>query len=155
MSLTLYMLDRLSFDETTRCWNWKGVRDKDGYGQLKCAAARDERAHRVAAYLWLGIPLDSPLKVLHRCDNPPCFNPKHLFGGTVGDNQRDMCAKGRHKNQIKTHCPQGHPYSEENTYYHKTPKTTMRHCKICRKKQFDDWRARVKQERQLEKQGPR
>lgn len=138
MSLTLYMLDRLSFDQKTGCWNWTGILDKDGYGQMKCAGARDKRPHRVAAYLWLGISLDSPLRVLHHCDNRKCFRPSHLFIGSDADNTHDMCAKGRHKNQVKTHCPQGHEYTEQNTYrWTNSNGVTMRQCRICRKNHFN------------------
>jgi hypothetical protein len=51
--------------------------------------------HRLAAHLWLGLDLDSRVCVLHRCDNPPCFNPDHLFLGTQSDNLRDSISKGR------------------------------------------------------------
>lgn len=59
-------------------------------------------AHRLAAHLWLGFDLNDPRFVLHRCDNPPCFNPDHLFIGTVQDNQADMAAKGRSPNRKLT-----------------------------------------------------
>lgn len=52
-------------------------------------------SHRVAWTISHG-PIPDGLWVLHRCDNPPCCNPAHLFLGTVSDNNKDMCAKGRH-----------------------------------------------------------
>ena len=51
--------------------------------------------HRLSAWLWSGFDLGSGLNVLHRCDNPPCFNPEHLFVGTQSQNMNEMLAKGR------------------------------------------------------------
>lgn len=58
--------------------------------------------HRIAAAIWLGFDLESDLQVNHHCDNPPCFNPEHLFIGTQKDNLRDMDAKGR---RVINHAP--------------------------------------------------
>lgn len=54
-------------------------------------------AHRVAFALASGSPVPNDLCVLHRCDNPPCCNPKHLFLGDRNDNYIDMVAKGRRR----------------------------------------------------------
>jgi hypothetical protein len=77
------------------CWEWTRAR-RYGYGELWYPhLKRAIGVHRLAAYLWLDFDLLSPLNILHTCDNPPCFNPAHLFPGTDLDNVRDAVAKGR------------------------------------------------------------
>lgn len=71
------------------CVVWTGRRDEKGYGR-----AGRRKAHRVAWETANG-PIPTGLCVLHRCDNPPCCNPAHLFLGTQLDNVRDREAKGR------------------------------------------------------------
>jgi hypothetical protein len=76
------------------CWPFLGARDPDGYGRVMVGRDRRDKANRVAYMLTSG-PIPDGLQVLHRCDNPPCCNPAHLFAGTPLDNMRDMIAKGR------------------------------------------------------------
>ena len=73
------------------CWEWQRCRTR-GYGDAQ-VGAKHMRAHRVAWSIFNG-PIPHGMCVLHRCDNPPCCNPKHLFVGTQADNMRDMNAKG-------------------------------------------------------------
>lgn len=75
------------------CWEYSGSRATFGYGQIS-VNNRCARAHRVSWELHNG-PIPDDLEVLHRCDNPPCCNPSHLFLGTQADNARDMWAKKR------------------------------------------------------------
>ena len=80
------------------CWEFKGYRNKDGYGQISAWVDGKKivvGAHRLAASVWKGFDLNSPLQQLHSCDNPPCFNPEHLFTGTPLDNMQDCSSKGR------------------------------------------------------------
>jgi hypothetical protein len=74
------------------CWVWIGRRDRHGYGLLRALGNRF--AHRVAYVVAVG-PIPAGLSVLHRCDNPPCVNPAHLWLGTQADNLRDMVGKRR------------------------------------------------------------
>ena len=75
------------------CWVWMGGLSEKGYG-LIYENGRAERTHRVSWKLkYDDIP--KGLYVLHRCDNPCCINPNHLFLGTAKDNIRDGMNKGR------------------------------------------------------------
>ena len=77
------------------CWPWIGARDRpNGYGRFSIKRSRAILAHRFAWILSNG-PIPDGLCVLHRCDNPPCVNPAHLFLGTQADNNVDCVRKGR------------------------------------------------------------
>lgn len=77
------------------CWEWTGA-TYQGYGLFTCRPAGlvCERAHRVAWALFREAPPGNAW-VLHRCDNPPCVNPAHLFLGDSAANASDMVQKGR------------------------------------------------------------
>lgn len=124
------LANRIGYDGQTGCWNFMGARCSKGYGNLRYQG-RVVSAHRLAAHLWLRFDLSNPLMVLHKCDNPACFNPKHLFFGTNSDNQKDASAKGRHNMKKKTHCRNGHAYTPDNTRVRFCKGSWMRECRIC------------------------
>ena len=80
-----------------KCWLWSACVNDYGYGMIGGDAKHNRgmlRAHRVAWELVNGA-IPEGMCVLHRCDNPPCCNPKHLFLGTRASNLADMTRKGR------------------------------------------------------------
>lgn len=84
-------------DRSGQCWNWMAWRDSRGYGQMGWRG-KTVLSHRIAAFLagMIGsLEFDGKTCVLHKCDNPACCNPKHLFVGTQQDNIADMNRKGR------------------------------------------------------------
>ena len=86
-------LSKLSIDGDEECWPYMGARTSDGYGSFH-VDLKIINAHRFAYILFVG-PIPKDLFVLHKCDNPPCCNPKHLFLGTNKDNILDAAKKGR------------------------------------------------------------
>jgi len=80
-------------DKSGNCWEWIAGFGHCGYGQFR-VGDKPQLSHRVSWKLENG-PIPEGLFVLHKCDNPPCVNPKHLFLGTQKDNLADMTSKGR------------------------------------------------------------
>ncbi len=105
------------------CWPWNGTRNAKGYGTLS-HKGKKLWAHRLSWQLANGRPVPEGMLVCHRCDNPQCVNPAHLWIGTVGDNTRDAVEKGRLTTPTqrglpgwqatKTECSRGHPLSGDN-----------------------------------------
>jgi hypothetical protein len=112
------------------CWEWTRSRTEHGYGRVSWHN-KPRRVHRVIAHLVYGLDLDdSEQKALHRCDNPPCFNPAHLYIGSQKANVADMVSRGRWAGGGKPHevCAQGHPLTDDNV---KIGRGGGRRCRTC------------------------
>lgn len=131
------LFDRLlsKIEIVCECWESRGYPDKDGYSRLYAGLVyannrpKVTKAHRFFLSLVLGRKLLPGMKALHRCDNPPCVRPDHLYEGTQEDNERDKLERGHNVNANKTHCPRNHEYTLANTY---TSPKGERRCRQCK-----------------------
>ena len=111
-------------DKLGECWEWVATRS-GRYGAFWVPSRKAMvPAHRFAYELANG-PIPGGLSLDHLCRNPGCVNPAHLEPVTHAENMRRTTGT-RYR---KTHCPEGHEYTEENTYLH----ARKRQCKECRR----------------------
>lgn len=121
------------------CWEWIGYRGSDGYGTFRLSPTKCGRPHRASYELYRG-PIPAGMTIDHLCRNRGCVNPDHLEVVT----QKENCLRGNGfyaKNARQTHCPQGHPYDEANTYH--DPRGG-RICRICRQRSVVKCREKAK-----------
>ena len=130
-------------DEGRGCWLFgAGTTTQFRYQQFWFADKRWQ-AHRFAWLLWRGEVPDG-MFILHSCDVRPCVNPDHLRVGTQADNMQDKLRRGRYRNSHsdKTHCPQGHEYTTENTYRYRK----SRICRACHKNYSNAYARRIQRD---------
>lgn len=132
-----------SEDADDDCRLWTGPLTNAGYGRLTWVCDEGyliRGAHRLAYHLFVApVPADRLLSIDHLCRVRHCVNPAHLELVRQRENvMRSPIAVGA-INARKTHCAQGHPYNEENTYTYtfKTRATTVRVCRTCRRAYYE------------------
>lgn len=111
-------------NKTDTCWLWLGACYGFGYGKFR--DGKMHSAHRWA-YEYLVGPVPKGLHLDHLCRVPACVNPAHLEPVTPGENTARGIGVCWMKQRAKTHCPQGHPYDDANTFTYKN----HRYCKEC------------------------
>lgn len=86
-------MKNIKINKETGCWEWQGYTNKKGYGSIRINGMK-QRVHRAMYNLFYGA-IPNGMLVCHRCDNPKCCNPDHLFLGTYSDNLKDCWDKNR------------------------------------------------------------
>lgn len=140
------VLDRFwaKVNKTGTCWVWEGGKTTNGYGQFMIDR-KNLRSHRVAYMMSRG-DIPKGLVIDHLCRNTSCVNPDHLEAVTQNENVRrsDEILGLRSR---KTHCPQGHEYSDDNTYWrpsqYSNGKLTRRFCRECTRAASRRWKEKT------------
>lgn len=133
----------------TKCWIWTGAMIPNGYGSVQDPSLnRQIGAHRASHLLFKG-PIPAGFEVDHLCRVRRCVNPDHLEAVLHSENVRRglspgiMAAFNKRRAAEKTHCPNGHRYSQENTYIQVSSRDgEYRVCKICRTAASDRFKAK-------------
>lgn len=116
-------------DKSGDCWRWANSHDKRTQYAMVMWEGRTAKAHRVA-YELAREPIPPGLVIDHLCRNRWCLNPDHMEAVTQRENVlRGEGVAARHAQ--KTHCPAGHPYTEENTYHWPKAPGRSRQCRAC------------------------
>lgn len=120
-------MEKVSPEPNSGCWLWLGkIHEENDYAVFSVGHSRHNQAHRWIYVRLIG-PIDPALELDHLCRVRSCVNPSHVEPVT----RRINVLRGESpaaKHAVKTRCPQGHPYSPENTYRYRI----SRYCRVCR-----------------------
>lgn len=123
------LVAKTKIDPATNCWNWTAATSgKDRDYSAFWYEGRVTSGHRASYLIFVG-PIPDGHEVDHTCRNTLCVNPEHLEAVTQAENNRRSDSISAVRARV-THCPQGHPYDEANTYTR--PGSTNRECRKCR-----------------------
>lgn len=122
-TLPAHIEQRIEYEPMSGCWLWTGALCSSGHAQITYRKRR-WMLHRFT-YTQLVGSIPDGLVLDHLCCNRACCNPHHVEPVTAAENIRRGDVGWNHRD--KTHCPQGHPYDEENTYRYKN----KRMCRTC------------------------
>lgn len=139
------LLNKISVVESG-CWEWQGFIKPDGYGEFHLGG-KLVYVHRFAYEYFNNTKIPNKMHIDHLCRNKRCINPDRLEVVTCKENnRRGICSQTQRVRLLSiTHCAQGHPFNEVNTYIAGNGK---RRCRICRAKWHKSW---VNRQRELEK----
>lgn len=123
-------------DPVTGCHIWRACKGWDGYGRFTLTHGKQVYAHRYAYERAHGA-IPSGLVLDHFvCDRRLCVNPNHVRPATVRENTMRSAVAPAAVNVRKTHCPQGHPYDEANTYVNPQGSRKCRHCAVANQRRY-------------------
>lgn len=124
------------------CWPWLGKLGQRDYGRIMVGGVH----YPAQVYSWMihhRAPFPAGMKGCHRCDNPLCVNPLHVWAGTQRENMLDAREKGRLRASRQTHCSNGHELAGDNL--HISPRTGWRKCRACARQRVARCRAALRE----------
>jgi hypothetical protein len=134
------------------CWRYNGTKDDYGRGHITIDSI-SYIVSRLSAIIFLNLNPDSKDQANHKdnlCKFKDCWNPDHLYVGNQVQNIRDSVESKTQRNSRKTHCPQGHEYTKENTLTWTSPQGHVwRLCRTCNR---DSARNRYKSKKRKERE---